>query len=344
VEGFSTPDQRSDRVVLEANLDYWDTDRFPRLQRIIFDNTLGQKEAVELVKAGEGRVDLVTDLSPLETLRVAQSPFATVAKNRGTLTTVFGLFNMRKAGSPWRDVRLRQAVNAAINRDDLIRYATKGNGVTISALVSMQGFGHDATLASYPFDPAKARRLLREAGHLDGLALTLIASDDLQIQATVVSKMLEQAGFRVALQMLDAVAYNRQTVLSHLDQPVEQQPWDIALTARSDVQNFPVLQVYHWFALEGPLDWVTEQPELRRLYERVLRTVDREQQQELIRQMERHTHEQAYFLFLYNPIQLYAVNKAVEFVPYITGVLTLAETSVTDQHWSVRKQKAAVHE
>ena len=68
-------------MVLEANLAYWNPNRFPRLQRIIFDNTLSQQEAVELVKAGEGRVDLVTDLSPLETLRVAQSPAAQVVKN-----------------------------------------------------------------------------------------------------------------------------------------------------------------------------------------------------------------------------------------------------------------------
>jgi ABC-type transport system substrate-binding protein len=54
VEGFSTPDKRSDRVVLEANTDYWDHSRFPRLKRIIFDNTLSQKDAVELVKTGKG--------------------------------------------------------------------------------------------------------------------------------------------------------------------------------------------------------------------------------------------------------------------------------------------------
>src|SRR5689334_22698100 len=104
-------------------------------QRIIFDNTLNQKEAVELVKTSEGRVDLVTGLSPLETLRVAQSPLATVVKNRGALVTVFGQFNMRKTGSPWHDVRLRQAVNYAINREDLIHYATKGNGEIIPALI-----------------------------------------------------------------------------------------------------------------------------------------------------------------------------------------------------------------
>ncbi len=94
---------------------------------------------------------------------------------------------------------------------------------------------------------------------------------------------------------------------------------------------------YHDLALDGSSDWVTEAPELRQLYEQVLGTVDREKQQALIRQMERHTHEQAYFLFLYNPIKLYAVNKAVEFVPYVTTDLVLAETSVTEQHWSVRE-------
>jgi ABC-type oligopeptide transport system substrate-binding subunit len=53
--------------------------------------------------------------------------------------------------------------------------------------------------------------------------------------------------------------------------------------------------------------------------------------------MERHARDQAYFLFLYNPIQLYAVNKVVTFVPYATTRLILTETSVTEQHWSVRQ-------
>src|SRR5215510_5467177 len=108
--------------------------------------------------------------------------------------------------------------------------------------------------------------------------------------------------------------------------------------------NFPAFELYQPYALDGPADWVHEEPELRQLYEEVLRTVDRERQQALIRRMERHTHDQAYFLFLYNPIQLYAVNKAVEFVPYVTTILNLAETAVTEQHWSVRKEKIAGQE
>jgi len=331
--------------MLEAHRGYWDPQRLPRFKRIVFDNTSGQEEAVELVKTSEGRVDLVTELRPLDTLRVAESPSATVVKNRAALVTVFGLFNMRKAGSPWQDVRLRQAVNVAINRDDLIRYAAKGNGLVVPALVAVQGFGYDPDLTPYPFDPIKARHLQRETGYADGLSVILIASEDLHVQATVVSKMLEQAGFTVDLQILDATAYNQKVVLSHLAQPPEQQPWDIALTSSiPDVLNFPVYMLYRPYALDGAYDWLEEQPELRRLYEQVLGTVDRERQQALIRQMERHTRDQAYFLFLYNPIQLYAANNAVRFVPYANGTLILTETSVTDQHWSMRKQKAGVRE
>src|SRR5262249_19031146 len=130
-----------------------------------------------------------------------------------------------------------------------------------------------------------------------------------------------------------------------LEQVPEKQSWDIALMPWYDfVGNFPIYPFYHLFALNGQFDWVIEQPELQQLYEQALRTVDREKQRELIRQMERHTFAQAYFLFLYNPIKLYAVNKAVEFVPYVTTILNLAETLVTAQHWSVRQQGAAVHE
>ena len=218
---------------MEANTDYWDHSRFPRLRRIVFDNTLSQKDAVELVKTGEGRVNMVTELSPLETLRVAESPLATVVKNRGSLRTVFGLFNTRKARSPWRDGRLRQAVNVAINREDLIRYATKGNGVTIPALLPVQSFGHDPDLAPYPFDPDKARHLLWEAGYADGFSLTMIVSEELEVQATVVSKILEQVGLKMELQILDSAAFIRKTFLSSLERPPEEQTWDIALTSRA---------------------------------------------------------------------------------------------------------------
>jgi peptide/nickel transport system substrate-binding protein len=342
VEGVTTFEKRSERIVLEANTDYWDHERFPRVQRVIFDNTLSPKAALELIKTGEGRVDLINELRPLETLRVAESPFAKVVKQRGSLRTVFGHFNMRQTEGLWREVRRRQAINYAINREDLIRYATKGNGVIIPALLPERAFGYDPDLAPYPFDLGKAQQLLREAGYPPGRPFVLIVTEDLEVQATVVSKMLEQVGLTVQLQMLDAPTYSAKITLGHLDQPPEQQAWDIALRSTVDTTGATALGLYSIVALDGANDWVGEAPELRQRYAQVASAVDGEQQQRLIRQMERYTRDQAYFLFLYNPIALYAVNKAVEFVPHIPTLLVLTEVAVTEQHWSVRQQGAAV--
>jgi ABC-type transport system substrate-binding protein len=161
----------------------------------------------------------------------------------------------------------------------------------------------------------------------------------------VVGKMLEQVGLTVQRQVLEPALYNQKTRLSDLDQPAEQQAWDIALTSWNDPVNFPPIHPYAVFAISDRYyDWVLEAPELQQLYAQLIRTVDREQQQALIRQMERHIRDQAYFLFLYHPIKLYAVNRDVEFVPYVSTTLNFTETGVTAQHWSIRKQKAGVHE
>jgi peptide/nickel transport system substrate-binding protein len=256
------------------------------------------------------------------------------------LRTAFGMFNMRKPRSPWLDLRLRQAANLAVNRTDLVQYAAHGNGIVIPALIPVQDFGYDRTLSPYPFDPARARALLRDAGHPDGIPIALIASNELEVQATVVGKMLEQVGFKVKRQMLDAETFNKKTFIPELDQPMEAQPWDLALFTWEDPYWFPAHELYHYFALNGPYDWVPENPELRQLHDQVLGTVDRERQRALIQQMERHTRDQAYFLFLYNPIQLFAVNRAVEFLPHPAGYLDLVTFAVTDRHWSLRKAES----
>ncbi len=336
MDGFSSSQKRSDRIVLEASRQYWAAKQSPRPQRLVFDNTLSRQEALQSINTAEGPVDLVSELRPVEAMSVAQSSFAEQATKRAALVTVFGQLNMRKAGSPWRDVRLRQAINLAVNRQELLG-DIKGHGVIIPALAPEGAFGYDAAVTPYPFDPDKARQILQEAGYPDALMLELIAPEELQTQAISISMMLEQVGFTVDLQVLDAGAFQRQTRLKDVDHPPEQRTWDVALRSALDHLNFPPFLLYHDFALDGPSDWVGEEPELRRLYEEILRTVDREQQERLIRQMERHAHEQASFLYLYNPAQLYAVNKAVTFVLHATTLLPLVETSVTDAHWSVRK-------
>jgi ABC-type transport system substrate-binding protein len=67
-------------------------------------------------------------------------------------------------------------------------------------------------------------------------------------------------------------------------------------------------------------------------------TVDDAAQEEKMRQMEKYVYDHAYVVFTYSPLNLYAVNKEVNFVPQKSLHLRLKETSVTDNHWSVRSK------
>ena len=66
------------------------------------------------------------------------------------------------------------------------------------------------------------------------------------------------------------------------------------------------------------------------------KTVDFEVQQEEIRRIVAYIYDNDYCVFIYSPVSLYAVNKEVNFIPQKCRFLRLKETSVTENHWSIR--------
>ena len=72
------------------------------------------------------------------------------------------------------------------------------------------------------------------------------------------------------------------------------------------------------------------------MWQDMARTLDEAAQDEKMRQMEQYLYDRAYAVYIYSPLNLYAVNKEVNFVPQKSLYLRLKETSVTDNHWSVR--------
>ena len=116
VEGSALFGKPCERVVLDAFEDYWDP-RYPKVKRVILENRLigDRKEAMRLCRETDGAVDLVSFIRPLDTLKIAESKFAKVVKSKDV--TIFqGIFNLRKKDSKWRDIRLRKALNYAVNR------------------------------------------------------------------------------------------------------------------------------------------------------------------------------------------------------------------------------------
>jgi peptide/nickel transport system substrate-binding protein len=186
-------------VVLEAFDDYWDP-RYPGVSRIVFENTLlgDRSEAMRLCRETEGNVDIVSHIRPLDTLKVAESPFAKVVKSK-MVTFLGGAINQRRPDSKMRDIRVRKALNYAINREELWKYAAKGNAYNLAGFIPPGAYGHNPNLDLYTYDTEKARSLLAEAGYPNGFEVNLLTHEAWGLESQIISKMLERVGLKVHL-------------------------------------------------------------------------------------------------------------------------------------------------
>ena len=105
---LDTGTPRSGRVVLEANRDHWNSERGPRLERVVFRNELPPAEALELICGGEGEVDIVTEVSPADAQRVIASEHAKLVRV-DAMRVLAGIVNWGAEGAPLHDVRARRA-------------------------------------------------------------------------------------------------------------------------------------------------------------------------------------------------------------------------------------------
>jgi peptide/nickel transport system substrate-binding protein len=308
---------------------------------VIFNNVLAgdREEAMRLCRETEGNVDIVSHIRPLDTLKVAESPFAKVVKSRD-VGFLDGWFNQRKKGSKWRDTRLRKAVNYAVNRKELWKYGAKGNAYNLGGFIPPDVYGHNPNVTLYTYDTDKARALLEEAGYPEGFEVKMITSEAWKLEAQIISRMLERVGLKAKLDVLTHTEYWRKLYIPLLDKPPEGQDWDLAPWNVGDWFGHSGVAFLTYGLLEDSLfRWIGYDAVYEDMWKDMSRTVDPEAQEEKIRQMVQHLYDRAYALFIYSPISLYAVNKEVDFVPQKLQLLRLKETSVTDNHRSIQREK-----
>src|SRR4029077_15661685 len=76
---------------------------------------------------------------------------------------------------PTSDKRVRQAIAYAIDADELIKTVLDGKGIRGATMLPSMHFGHDASLKPIKADVAKAKKMLSESGHPNGIDLVLNA-------------------------------------------------------------------------------------------------------------------------------------------------------------------------
>ena len=94
-------------------------------------------------------------------------------------------------------------MNYALNRDELLKYAAKGNAYNIGGFIPPESSGYNPNLTLYTHDIGKARSLLAEAGYPDGFEMRLVAWEAWGLEGQIISKMLEGIGLKVKVEIIN---------------------------------------------------------------------------------------------------------------------------------------------
>jgi len=337
--GLIESEDRSPRLVLEANRSHWNLERGPHLERAVFRNDLSPAEALELCISTEGEMDIVSEVSPADADRILASEHARLVACDANRVLV-GIINRSPSDVPLNDKRVRQALNLAIDKQKIIAQGLGGYANPLCALTPSWCAGFPSDMKGYTHDSGQARKLLDEVGWPTGRTLRLAVPAPFEGIGRLMASDIEEA-LGIGVQVI-AVPPEQMLAGSHL--LIEKKlplPWDILLAGWFDLSSDSPPAAVHreFFGSDGAFRAGPELPDFNKLYIEMAAQIDGQKLVKAAEQIDRYVFDEALAIFLCAPQALYAVNKHVNFGPYRTA-LELAETEVDEQHWSRQNSTA----
>jgi peptide/nickel transport system substrate-binding protein len=203
-------------ILLERVPHYWRGDEYPRIRRVLFKFIPNTNTRINQLKSGEVHVvalvpwDKYREISGLASIVVKKTPGN--AYEHVTLN--------EKEFPPFADIRVRQALVSALDRDLYARTILDGLAPVSHGPIQPVSWAYTDRIVRYPFDPARARALLEEAGwtpNADGirardgkrLSFTLITQAGYAIRenmAQVIARQLRDVGVDVKVELHDGTA------------------------------------------------------------------------------------------------------------------------------------------
>ncbi|HEY8612509.1 MAG TPA: ABC transporter substrate-binding protein [Roseomonas sp.] len=174
-------------VTLTRNPNYWGEK--PAWEQVEFRFVPNDSARVAALLAGD--LDVVDAVPPGLTSRIQNAPNARLLSTTAIMMLYLQLDQSRERTpyatgadgqplpqNPFRDLRVRQALSHAINRSAIAERAMEGAAEPSGQFMAPGLNGHDPSLAPTPYDPARARALLAEAGYPRGFNLTITCTND----------------------------------------------------------------------------------------------------------------------------------------------------------------------
>jgi peptide/nickel transport system substrate-binding protein len=192
--------QRGVQSTLDANDAYWRGK--PPFRSVVFRAVPDGN--TRIADARSGRADITRGLTPDDAVSLKSErdlKVLSVATER-----VAYLFVNAQWG-PTKDKRVRQAIAMAIDRDTIIEALQQGYANPVNILLAPVDFGYVSDVPGWPFDPARARALIKEAG-AEGATLQFLTAPayDRRLNEAV-QQMLADVGLKVDIVSVDLPTY-----------------------------------------------------------------------------------------------------------------------------------------
>ena len=191
-----------DRIILGRNDQYWQPGQ-PYLDGIEFIFLNEPQARVAALKSGE--VDFTTAIEEIDIPTVQDAPGIKLVKNS---TVAMEMMYLNLSMAPLDKVEVRQAMSYGIDREELFSAVANGTGeIAWNSVVPSTHWAYGPSKEKpYPYDPKKAKSLLKSAGYAPGeAALEFIVKPDSRGQkmAQLIQAQLEKSGFKVTLTVVD---------------------------------------------------------------------------------------------------------------------------------------------
>lgn len=302
------------RIVLEANPGYYGgrpyLDRY--VMRIIPD------PATMFLELKAGGIDWM-GLSPIQYSRQTDTPFfRRNFKKYKYLSFSYTYLGYNLRCPLFKDRRVRQAISYAIDKEEIIRGVLLGYGVVATGPYKPDAWYYNPHVRRYPYDPQRARELLREAGWVDRdgdgwldkdgrrFSFTIITNQGNQLRANtaqIIQYRLKQVGIEVKIRPIEWTAF--------INDFIDKRRFQAVILGWTLGQDPDIYDIWHSSKTgEKELNFIGyKNPEVDRLLVEGRHTFDRAKRKRIYDRIQEILAEDQPYTFLYVPMALPIIHR-----------------------------------
>ena len=293
---------KGSNIKLEANEDYYRG--APEIKEVTF--VVIPDSSTKAIALQTGEVNFA-EIDSATKPQLEANPAITIAE---VPTSAFSYIAMNTEKEPFNDVKVRQAINYAIDRDNLVAVCYDGEAEVNSNICAKERFGYSDDQFQYTYDPEKAKELLAEAGIETPYDLgEILVAEKYSNLATVIQNDLKAVGLDVTISVKEFNSY-----ISDL-QNGSYGITALNMTLEGDTQTLEMAFTSDYIGIANNARYSDE--EMDKLFEQARTETDNDKRAEIFNEIFTKAQDEAIYAVMCNPMTLYAYNSDLTCLEFV---------------------------